>query len=787
MIMRCLVIGCTAAWLAACGSPDVVRRDTAPADSVPSVLPAPYFTRRDSGNIRFGERIVVDLPRGMAADSTTHWFVERVTRDFQTDVRVQSGAGAEAAITLEQVTREALGTLLAAHSSIDEPAVWRDGAYVLDARGDRVTISAADDSGIFYGLTTLWQLLYLADDALLMPRMYVADTPRFAWRGLMLDSARHIQSPAFIQHYIDWMALHKLNVLHWHLTDDQAWRLEIDAYPELTRTGAWRLPAHVGDMPGVEPYGGYFTQRDVRRIVRYAANRHVTIVPEINVPGHVTAALVAYPELGVDGHAPDAVPANWGIYDNVLNLEDGTVAFFEDVLAEVIELFPSTFVHLGGDEVVTAQWLGSARTKERMTELGIADEQALQGYHFRALERYLDSHGRRAIGWDEIVESELPADAAVMSWRGTAGGIEAARAGHDVVLAPAPTLYLDHLQTDASDAPPGRWPVMTTRDVYEFNPLPPELAPYRDQVLGVQGNLWTEHVRTEDRVEYMSYPRGAAIAELGWSPATSRGWPGFVERLAGLFARYERLGLDASNAPFAVRIDARRAGTDTDTATVTLQNPSDVGRIRFTTDGTEPTAESTVYDGALELKLPVTVSARTWHDGRGIGRSRTATIDALSLLRRENRELELCSEGIALALEDDAPLDGPRASFLVDIMSPCWILRDVDTAVRGVRAAVGQLPFNFEIGDAIQQVVVHTPRTEDGELVVRAGSCDGSLAASIPLATAMGNNTVTELPEAPLEFPADTARTDLCFYFTRGGVEPIWVLDEVQLVPAPAK
>ncbi len=786
MIMRRLVIGCTAALLAACGSPDAVRHDTAPADSVPSVLPAPYFMRHETGHLRFGERIVVDLPRGMAADSTTHWFVERMARDFQIDVRVQAGVGVEADITLEEVTRETLGQTLAAHSNIDEPAVWRDGAYVLDARGDRVTISAAGDAGIFYGLTTLWQLLYRDDDALVMPRTYVADTPRFGWRGLMLDSSRHIQSPAFIQQYIDWMSLHKLNVLHWHLTDDQAWRLEIEAYPELTRTGAWRLPAHVGDMPGIGPYGGYFTHSDVRRIVQFAANRHVTIVPEINVPGHVTAALVAYPELSVDGHAPEAVPANWGIYDNVLNLEDGTVAFFENVLAEVIELFPSTFVHLGGDEVVTRQWLGSARTRERMAELGIVDEQALQGYYFRVLERYLDAHGRRAIGWDEIVESELPPDAAVMSWRGTAGGVEAARAGHDVVLAPAPTLYLDHLQTDAADAPPGRWPVMTTRDVYEFNPLPPELVPYRDQVLGVQGNLWTEHVRTEDRVEYMSYPRGAAIAELGWSPASSRGWQGFLERLARQFPRYESFGLDAADTPFAVHIGARRTGTNT--ATVTLHNPSEFGRIRFTTDGNEPQAESPEYDGALEMTLPVTVSARTWHDGRGIGRSRTATIDALSLLRYENRELELCSEGIVLALEDDAPLDGPRASFLVDIMNPCWILRDIDPAsVRALRASVGQLPFNFEIGDALQQVVVHAPRTEYGELVVRAGSCDGALAASIPLAPAAGNNTVTALPETTLEFPGDTPRTDLCFYFTRGGVEPIWVLDHVQFVPAPAQ
>lgn len=786
MIMRRVVCCCTAALLASCGSKDDVDAGIATHDVSATVLPAPVFIEHEEGRLRFTDRIVVEVPEDSRFETATQWFAERAAADFGIGVDIRTDVDADAAIRLEPVAREHLESMLAAHTA-ERDSAWREGAYFLETDDDFVRIAAADDAGMFYGATTLWQLL--SPDgaaAAVMPQTTILDKPRFAWRGLMLDSARHLQSAAFIRQYLDWMAVHKLNVLHWHLSDDQAWRLEIRKHPDLTRTGAWRIPAYVGPGEPPEPYGGYFTQDDVREIVAHAAKRHVTVVPEIDVPGHTTAAIVAYPELGIEGQAPDAVPANWGIYDNVLNLEDDTLAFFEDVLSEVTELFPSTFVHLGGDEVVTRQWLESARARERMAELGIADEQALQSYHFRMLERFLDERGRRAIGWDEIVEGEIPADAAVISWRGTAGGIEAAKEGHDVVRSPAPTLYLDHLQTDAADAPPGRWAVMTTRDVYEFDPLPAELAPYRERVLGVQGNLWTEHVRTEERVEYMSYPRGAAIAELGWSRPESRDWNAFLERLADQFARYERLGLGAADAPFAVRIDARRG--EGDVVTVELRNQSDFGRIRYTTDGSEPAGDAPGYTGPLELTLPVTVSAGTWHEGRALGRPRTARIDELSLLNREDRELELCTERIVLALDDDAPAGGRRESFLVDIMNPCWIMRDVDTsAVAAVRAAVGQLPFNFEIGDALEHVVVREPRTAGGEFVVREGSCDGPVAASLPLAPAVDDDTVTELPDTPLAFENEGAVTDLCFHFTRGGVEPIRVVDWVQLLPAEAE
>lgn len=397
MIMRRVVVCCTAALLASCGAEEGVDAGDRTHAVSTTVLPAPVFIEHQEGRLRFADGIVVDVPGGARFETAAQWFTQRAAADFGIRVDVRADADADAAIRLEPVSRERLESMLVSHAA-GEDARWREGAYLLDTEDDFVRIAAADDAGMFYGVTTLWQLLSPEGAAAaVMPQTAVLDKPRFAWRGLMLDSARHLQSPAFIRRHIDWMALHKLNVLHWHLSDDQGWRLEIEAHPELTRTGAWRTPAYVGAGEPPEPYGGYFTQDDVREIVAYAAKRHVTIVPEIDVPGHTTAAIVAYPELGIEGQAPDAVPANWGIYDNVLNLEDGTLAFFEDVLAEVTDLFPSTFIHLGGDEVVMRQWRESERTRERMAELGIEDEHALQSYHFRMLERFLSEQDRKSV------------------------------------------------------------------------------------------------------------------------------------------------------------------------------------------------------------------------------------------------------------------------------------------------------------------------------------------------------------------------------------------------------
>jgi hexosaminidase len=611
-----------------------------------------------------------------------------------------------------------------------DPAAPGDSpeSYQLDVSPRHVVVSARSAAGLFYGAVTLWQLCGTparegtgagapAGGQVRIPALHLSDAPRFRWRGLMLDSVRHFQSADFILRYIDWMALHKLNVLGWHLTDDQGWRLEIKRYPRLTSVGAWRVPAGEAAQRDIDPatgrprlYGGFYSQADVRRIVAHAATRHVTIVPEIDMPGHTTAAIVAYPELGAADPAPAAVPSDWGIYPNVLNPDESTFAFLENVLAEVMRLFPGRYLHVGGDEVVTDQWRDSARVGSRMRELGVPDAQHLQAYFTARIGRYLAAHGRRLVGWDEILESGAPPDAVVMSWRGTAGALAAAAAGHDTVLSPAPVLYLDNRQGSGPDEPPGRGTVVTLEDVYRFDPLPGELAARAGQVLGLEGDLWTEHVRTEEQAQEMTWPRAAAVAELGWSPRTRLDWDDFARRLPAEFARLRTLG------------------------------------VRYSADA---------------LAAP-----------RSVG----------PYERHMSQDLDTCSHKLVLNLEDDAPLEGPRAVFLVDIEDPCWVLRAIDLSrVQAITAAVGQVPFNFQIGAARADIRLDPPRTAAGELEVRLDTCRGEPLTRLPLSPAAGNDAVTTLPAARL--PHVEGAHALCFRFAQRTLDPLWVLDWVQLSP----
>jgi hexosaminidase len=592
-------------------------------------------------------------------------------------------------------------------------------SYQIDVSPGRVLVSAREPRGLFYGAVTLWQLCSAPapNGDIELAGTVINDTPRFRWRGLMLDSARHFQSPEFVMRYIDWMALHKLNVLGWHLTDDQGWRLEIRKYPRLTGVGAWRIEAGAAARRDIDPatgrprpYGGFYSQEDVRRIVAHARARYLTIVPEIDMPGHATAAIVAYPRLGVTDHPPRAVPADWGIYTNLFNVEESSFSFLEDVLAEVIELFPGEYVHVGGDEAVKDQWQASARVQARMRELGVPDEAALQGYFTHRMGKYLEAHGRRLIGWDEILEGGVPPGAAVMSWRGVDGAIAAAASGHDAVLSPAPTLYLDFRQGTGPNEPPGRGAVVSLERVYSFDPLPGPLAAAAGHVLGVQANLWTEHVRTEEWAAYMTWPRAAALAEVGWSPAERRDYADFQRRLPLEFDRYRALGIHFSAAVFAP--------------------PRTVG---------------------------------PWQ-------------------RYMSQDLATCTDKLVLNLEDDAPLAGPRAVFLIDIENPCWVLPATDlTRAQQLTAAVGQVPFNFQIGHDIEAIRLRAPQTPAGELEVRLDGCDGAPLAVLPLAPAAGNDAITVLPPAAL--PALSGTHSLCFTFTQRTLDPLWTIDWVQLSP----
>ncbi|HEY4940412.1 MAG TPA: family 20 glycosylhydrolase [Rhizomicrobium sp.] len=495
-----------------------------------------------------------------------------------------------------------------------------------------------------------------------IPALRIDDAPRFAWRGLLLDSVRHFQSVVFIKTLIDAMAREKLNILQWHLTDDQGWRLEIRKYPRLTQIGAWRVPAGEAALHDIDPatrkprlYGGYYTQAQVRDLVAYAAARNITIVPEIEMPGHAMAAIVAYPRLGSVAKPPTTVSSDWGVFPYLYNPDDRTFAFLEDVLIETMALFPSTYIHIGGDEAVKDQWKASPVVQVRMRALGIANEDVLQSWFVRRIEKFLNAHGRRLIGWDEMLQGGIAPNATITSWRGIDGAITAAKAGHDAVLSPAPVLYFDNRQAEGADEPSGRGAIVSLGDVYDFDPAPVSLSEdERRHIIGVQANIWTEHIREENDVAYAAFPRAAALAELGWSPAASHDPAGFLARLPAELGRYTALGLPHS-----------------------------------------------AY-GTAEPASPVLV------------------------LVRDSHQMKLCSNAISLSIEGPAPLHGKRPVFLHDVMNPCWIFERANlTGVSKITASAGSLPFNFQIGVDAQKIMLRPPATPDGELEVHLDSCDG--------------------------------------------------------------
>lgn len=443
----------------------------------------------------------------------------------------------------------------------------RSEAFRLVVTADRVEITGGSAAGVFYGVQALLQLLpadvyrhgRVSSGPWTVAAVTVEDAPAFAWRGVMLDVARHFRTKHEVMRVVDQLAAHRLNRLHFHLTEDQGWRIEIRKYPRLTEVGSWRkesqVGAHVADADGVlrpasfdgRPHGGYYTQDDIREIVAYAADRFVTVVPEIETPGHVRAALAAYPSLGVSGKPID-VWTEWGIAEDVLNAEESTIAFFRDVLDEVIALFPSDYIGVGGDECPKVQWEQDPRTQERIRELGLEDEEQLQAWIIGRLAAHVESHGRRAFGWDEILEGgTLSKSATVLSWRGLTGARTAAKRGHDVISAPDDQVYLDYRQSDLATEPIPVSIVLTVDDVFAFDPVPSDLTEAeRAHVIGGQGNMWTEHVDTARKLDYQLFPRVAALAEALWSADVigPRDVAEFRGRLAEHVARLEAMGIE---------------------------------------------------------------------------------------------------------------------------------------------------------------------------------------------------------------------------------------------------
>lgn len=450
---------------------------------------------------------------------------------------------------------------------LTDPALGPEEYRLTTLPGNSVAITGGSPAGVFWGAQTLRQLLgpqafrrAPVDDGARPGFGFtdIEDGPRFPWRGMMLDVARHFMPKTDVLRYLDLLAAHKLNVFHFHLTDDQGWRVEIKRYPRLTETASWRSRTKHGhrasELWDETPHGGFYTQDDIREIVAYAAARHIRVVPEIDIPGHSQATITAYPELGntdvIDTGAL-SVWGDWGVSPNVLAPTEQALRFFEGVFEEVLELFPaatSPFIHVGGDECPKDQWKASPAAQARIKELGLADEDELQSWFIRHFDGWLTARGRRLIGWDEILEGGLAEGAAVSSWRGYAGGIAAAEAGHDVVMCPEQQVYLDHRQHGGPDEPMPIGYVRTLEDVYRFEPVPPGLSDDAARhVLGTQANVWTEVMQNRARVDYQVFPRLAAFAEVAWSalPASAdRDFADFERRMATHYARLDALGVD---------------------------------------------------------------------------------------------------------------------------------------------------------------------------------------------------------------------------------------------------
>ena len=453
------------------------------------------------------------------------------------------------------------------------------GSYILESNSKATTISGFDDAGISYGIQALIQLLQTSNPlsnvkkfSLSIPQLSIIDYPRFQYRGMHLDVARHFYPVSFIKKYIDYLAAYKFNTFHWHLTDDQGWRIEIKKYPKLTEVGGFRNGTIIGRYPGKGNdnlrYGGFYTQAQIKEIVQYAADKYITVIPEIEMPGHASAAIASYPQLSCFPNEDTQVPVDcawngsrkskqvqqtWGVFEDVFAPTDYTFNFLQDVLDEVITLFPSKYIHIGGDECPKEAWKKSEVCQQLIKENNLKDEHGLQSYFINTIEKYLNTKGKNIIGWDEILEGGLAPNATVMSWRGEAGGIEAAKQGHTVVMTPGKPVYFDHSQSKNEDSVTiGGY--NSIEDVYAYEPIPAALNSQQAKyVLGAQANIWTEYMKNERKVEYMLFPRIAALSEVLWSPKEKRNWNDFERRLPAIFENLEKQKINYSKAYYDLK------------------------------------------------------------------------------------------------------------------------------------------------------------------------------------------------------------------------------------------
>ncbi len=577
-----------------------------------SIIPEPLSTHISDGFFILKQENAIHLDSTTpAVQNIAHYLISKLSKstgfNFATDNNLEEDSG----------------FFLKLDNTLD--SLGQEG-YVLKVERDKVLITAFKSNGLFYGVQSLLQLLPPQVEATTVqpsdwkiPALKIVDRPRFAYRGMHLDVSRHFFSVQNVKQYIDLLAMNKINKFHWHLTDDQGWRIEIKKYPKLTEIGAWRVERTEmwSDRPEAKEgekatYGGFYTQEEVKEIIAYAASRFIEVIPEIDMPGHMVAVFAAYPEFSCDNEIYRVIPGGyWPPRDILCVGNDSSLLFIKDVLSEVMELFPSQYVHIGGDEAVKTKWEKCPKCQNRMKQHNLVNENELQSWFISYIEQFVLAHGKRIIGWDEILEGGLAPEATVMSWRGTKGGIEAAKMGHDVIMTPYSHLYLDYAQDNPETEPKAMHNNLTTLErVYSYEPMPAELTKEEQKyILGAQANVWTEFMPNYKHVEYMASSRMCALSEIVWTMPENKNYNKFRRKMENRWNRYDEMGVSYSRGSTIVDIRFEAENEEDKEGKILLFTDYNNASIYYTLDGTKPTQESKLYSKPVKVTKPVEINA----------------------------------------------------------------------------------------------------------------------------------------------------------------------------------
>lgn len=586
-----------------------------------NIIPLPQQLAPADGEFKIKKNTIITYPAGETE-------YKRVAEMFAKQLEMAAG------LTL-QVTENPEGAQPenSIQFKLSEDKKFNKEGYALTVVPDRILVEAEDATGAFYALQTLYQLLppeivssKVENASWTVPCVEIKDWPEFVYRGLHLDVCRHFFTMDEVKQHIDMIAMHKMNTFHWHLTDDQGWRIEIKSHPKLTEIGSVRHKTLIGSYYDEYPqvfeekgYGGYFTQEQAKEIVAYAAERFITVIPEIEMPGHALAALAAYPELSCTG-GPFEVEPKWGIFSDIFCPKEETFALLEDVVSEIIEIFPSEYIHVGGDEAHKDKWKKCPHCQGMIKKLNLKDEDGLQSYFITRMEKFINSKGRKIIGWDEILDGGIAPNATIMSWRGFRGAIAAAEQGHYSIMTPTAYCYLDYNQYDPYLEQLYIGNYNTLQNTYSLNPIPSELSKEQQKyILGVQGNIWTEYVPDKIDLQTKQFPRAIALAEVGWTENFRKDYYNFAQRLAYHLKRLDIMGINYSKTMFDV-LATPQYDSDNNKLLIKLESQYDTTGLRYTLDGTDPTHNSTVYTTPVEINGRVVLKAGVFENGKLLGR-----------------------------------------------------------------------------------------------------------------------------------------------------------------------